>query len=69
MEFKDFSKDSIKISLPNRDSYVGPLCVVPKEVLIKSYIDQIGETFNFNGMEKKVVSVTITEETIELIIE
>lgn len=69
MEFKGFNKESIKISLPNRDSYVGPLCVVPKEVLIKSYIDMIGKPFDFNGLEKKVVSVTITEETIDLIIE
>jgi hypothetical protein len=58
---------NVTFQIPNKDTYISPFTLCPREVLQQSYIDKIGKTIDYFGDMKKVVSVKLTES--EIIIE
>jgi hypothetical protein len=60
----DKNSQSTIFTVANKDTYIGPFTLCPKEVLQKSYIDKIGHNIDYCGTLKKVISVKITEDSI-----
>jgi hypothetical protein len=54
----------ITISWPNEDGRIDLYTYCPQTVVIQAYIDSIGRTISYLGIQVKVLSVKITETHI-----
>lgn len=61
-------KETITISLPNRDILTHSGTLFPKQVLHKSYLEKIGQYINILGVDAKLEGVTMNENSINLIV-
>lgn len=63
-----YINNNIILSEPYEDKKTGYI-IIPKQVLLNGYIDKVGDTINFNETKMKVLSVKVTEKTIEVELE
>lgn len=54
----------IKISMPNKDTMLGEYTICPNDVMIKAWLDKVGQYINFMDVKKKVLAVDVTPNFI-----
>ena len=54
----------IKISMSNEDIMMGDYTVCPKDVMIKAWMDKVGQYIDFMDVKKKVLEVEVTPNFI-----
>lgn len=59
----------ITLTIPNKDSMVGPYTVCPKEVMQQAWLDKVGTSIEWAHESHKILAVKITDEEVIVEIE